>query len=69
MPLDIPTIKEGDVVSYEDMANLRVEYIVVSLPQSGDPMQQFGLLQVLPGRLTMSDCRQHGWNLVRRGNA
>lgn len=68
MSLDTITLSPGAIVTYEDMANPLRTYEVEERVM--DKWGTFFRLRDInePGEpTTQSDCRQHGWNLIKEG--
>jgi hypothetical protein len=68
MPLQTELLEPGDIVTYEDMANLKATYEVIEVVR--DRWGTFYRLNPLGERyenvsdLKTSDCRQRGWDLA-----
>jgi hypothetical protein len=67
--LDTLTLTPGAIVTYDDIANPLTTYEVVE--KVTDRWSTFFRLKNLDDdldtELKASDCRQHGWNLVKEG--
>lgn len=59
--LAVAPIKPGDVLTYEDMANPRQAFKVVTV--DANDLHEY-LLLTDDGKAVTSDCRQFGWNRV-----
>lgn len=63
MAITTNDLRVGDVLRYEDMANLPRTYIIV--PQGDNPIRgEFRMRATDDLTIHYSDCRQHGWDLV-----
>lgn len=60
------TLIAGDVIAYEDMANPRMEYLVLAVV-ADNAWNPYVLQSLTTSRVIQSDCGQRGWSLVRRG--
>lgn len=68
MALAYAELQPGDVVTYRDMANPERTYVILETPNQVHPFD-FKMINVSedgPWDLHFSDCRQHGWNLVKK---
>lgn len=78
MPIAYKELQPGDVVTYSDMANRERTYYILETPNEDHPFD-FKMIEVVSAddlsgvywqfglkRPHYSDCRQHGWNLVKK---
>lgn len=71
MALDTLTLHPGSIVTYDDIANPLTEYEVIERVQTRwgvfFRLNPVGERYDSVAELKTSDCRQHGWNLVKDG--
>jgi hypothetical protein len=63
MSLNYKTLEPGDIVSYGDIVNRRVSYVVVCKTAPNAWGQEWLLVNMETGYRRTSDCRQAMWEL------